>query len=89
MKQPYLMTREEWLLEKEKTSIKHGQVNYTKSSKNEEIQRINRLEYLLFGVGKWIYNKAFTEQWALDAIDSGIYDRYDMVILKAKEECLI
>jgi len=89
MKKPYLMTKEEWLLEKEKTSIKHGQLNYTKSSKNEEIQRLKRLEYLLFDIGKWLYDKAFTEEWALDAIDSGIYDRYDMIILKAKEEGLI
>lgn len=76
MKEPYLMTREEWYAEKEKTAIRHGQCNYTKNSKNEEVLRIERLQFLLFGVGEWLYKKAYTENWALEAIDTGYYDRY-------------
>lgn len=87
MKEPYLMTREEWYTEKEKTKVKHGQTNYTRSSKSEEIQRMARLEFLLFGVGEWIHNKACNgEGWAIEILENPIYDRYHMVIKKAKEE---
>jgi hypothetical protein len=90
LKPPYLMSREEWYSEKEKTAIRHGQLNYTKSSKSEEIARIARLEFLLFGVGKWIYDKACNgEEWALDILEYQIYDRYEMVIRKATDEGLL
>ena len=45
-KQPYEMTREEWNEEREKTKIKHGQKNLTKNSKNEEVARMQKLEFL-------------------------------------------
>jgi hypothetical protein len=90
LKPPYLMTREEWYAEKEKTAISHGQMNYTRNSKNEEIARIARLEFLLFGIGKWIYDKACNgEDWALEALEYPVYDRYEMIIKKATEEGLI
>lgn len=90
IKPPYLMTREEWYSEKEKTAISHGQMNYTKSSKSEEVARMSRLEFLLFGIGNWIYNKACNgEEWALELLDYPIYDRYEMILKKAKEEGLI
>lgn len=90
LKKPYLMTREEWNLEKEKTKIRHGQTNFTRNSKNEEATRISRLEFLLFGIGEWIYKKALKgDEWALDCLDYGIYDRYDTIIKKAKEEGFI
>lgn len=89
-KPPYEMTREEWKSEKEKCKILHGQMNLTKGSASQEISRMSRLEFLLFGIGEWIYNKACAgEEWALDALEYGCYDRYDMVINKAKEEGLI
>lgn len=65
-------------------------MNYTKKSKNEEVQRLARLEFLLFGIGKWIYDKACNgEEWALEALDYPTYDRYEMIIKKAIEEGLI
>jgi len=90
MKQPYQMTREEWNAEREKTKISHGQQNYTRNSKSEEVRRMERLNFLLFGIGEWIYNKACNgEQWALDVLDYQYYDKYDMIIKKAQEEGLI
>ena len=87
MKEPYKMTREEWYEEREKCSIKHGQSNFTRASKNEEVSRMGRLEFLCYGVGKWIYDKACAgEEWALENLEFGIYDTYEMVIKKAKEE---
>ena len=84
-KPPYLMSREEWEAEREKCHIQHGQMNLTKASASQEIARITSLEYLCYGVGEWIYNKAFTEEWALEALEYS-YDTYEMIIKKAKEE---
>ena len=81
------MTREEWNEEREKTKIKHGQKNLTKNSKNEEVARMQKLEFLLYGIGEWIYKKACKGDLnAIELLNNPTYDRYDTIIKKAKEE---
>ena len=83
------MTKKEWQEEREKTRA-GVQSNLTKSSKSEEIARINKLNFLLFGIGKWIYGKACDgEKWALECLEYPTYDRHDMIVKKAKEEGLL
>ena len=92
MKQPYEMTREEWLGEREKCQIAHGQQNLTRLSVSEDIARTGRLEFLMFGIGKYIYDKAVKgEEWALEALEYGrsAYDPYEVIMMKAKEEGLV
>lgn len=89
MKPPYLMTKDEWRAEREKT--RPGvQSNLTRASKSQEVARMAAVEHLMFGIGKWIYDKACDgHEWALDCLEYGIYDRHDMIIKKAREEGLI
>ena len=88
-KPPYLMSREEWKAEVEKNKVNWVQTNYTRHTASQEVRRLNRLTFLYFGVGKWLYDKACEgEEWALECIDYS-YDTYNMVIKKAKEEGLL
>lgn len=86
------MSFEEWSNEMEKTKISHGQTNYTRNSRSEEISRMDRRIFLLFNIGEWTYKRAEKgEEWALDALDYGLStnEKYDKIIEKAKEENLI
>ena len=91
MKEPYLMNREEWTTEYDSSRV-DGMPRYNSngSGRGETVSKLNKMEYLLFGIGKWIYDSAVNgEEWALECLEYNIYDKYEMVIKKAKEENLI
>jgi hypothetical protein len=88
-KPPYLMSREEWKAEVKENKANWVQTNYTRHTKSQEISRLNRLIFLYFDVGEWLYDKACKgEEWAQECLDYS-YDKYAMIIKKAKEEGLL
>jgi hypothetical protein len=63
--------------------------NANGSGRSETNAKLNRLEFLGFGVHAWLYQKAEAgDAEALEAIEYG-YDKYSMIIRKAKEEGLL
>ena len=91
-KQPYEMSREEWQFEYNQCRAdgmpRHNGAN--KSARNDSLRKLERMQFLLFGIGKWIYDLACKgEDFALEAFESQIYDNYDMVIKKATMEGIL
>lgn len=88
-KPPYEMSREEWKKEMD-LATPDGMPRYNSngSGRTETIRKLERKAFLLYGVGKWIYEKAEKgEEWALDALEYNIYDTYQMILNKRAEEC--
>jgi hypothetical protein len=83
------MTREEWKAAFEANTIDGNPIHNAanKAARNASLRKLAEKERLLYGIGKWIYQKACDgEEWALEAYEYQVFDRYDMVIKKAKEE---
>lgn len=86
------MSRGEWLkLREENRTDGMPRSRFTKHcSKSDTIQKLNMLEYLNFGIGKWVYDQAVLgAEWALEDLNYGIHDPYKRVIEKAKFEGLL
>jgi len=87
-KPPYLMTREEWKKEMDKATP-DGMPRYNAggAGRSDTIAKLERKEFLCYGVHKWIYDKACEGiQWALEIWEFEIYDKYEMILKKAIEE---
>ena len=81
------MTREEWMVEREKVRPEIVQSDYTRNSKSEAVSNMDRLRFLLYNIGSWIWNAALQgEDWAIEALEYGMYDRWEMVKRKRSEE---
>jgi len=90
MKKPYEMTREEWNSEYESNKPDGmPRFNSNGAGRSDTIRKLSNMEFLLYGVGKWIYDKAcIGEEWALECLEFQIYDKYDMIQKKYNEEKL-
>lgn len=88
--QPYELTREEFNHFRE---LFHpdcaSQSRAIKGSQNKMIQHAKIMDWLSFGVHKWLYEKAMNgDKEALFKLEYS-YSLYDEVILKAKEQNLL
>lgn len=91
-KHPWQMTYEEWSAEYDKLKCSWVPGNYTRASKSQEVDRMSRIIWLHFDVGRWIYEKAMEGyQWALDEIDfpSRGKEKHELIVRKAVEEGLL
>jgi hypothetical protein len=90
VKQPYEMTKKEWLLEMDKATPDGMPRYFGKNGRSNTISQINRNIFLCFGVSEWLHEKALQGcDFAIEALEYNIYDKYSMILLKAKEEGLI
>jgi hypothetical protein len=90
MKQPYLMSRDEWNAVRESLKVQ-GSGIFKPNSTNicAEVKRISDLTFIHFGVQHWLHEKAIQgDEASLELLLFG-YDVYEQLIFKAKEEGLI
>ena len=74
MKQPYLMTRDEWY-NAYQSAKPDGMPRYKSNRISGTISKIDCLEFLLFGINKWLIEMAYKgELFAIEAIQTGIYN---------------
>ena len=88
IKEPWQMSRDKWERAVDDLRVCHGfSALPTKASGSQETARIGELERLFFGVCGWLMEKALKgDTEALEMVEFNIYDKYEQVIKKAKEE---
>lgn len=88
---PYLLSREDWSRAIElNTPDGMPRYNSNGAGRSGSLSKIENKIKLLFNVHKWLYDKAMLgDEEAAECVETGIYDKYEMIIKKAKEQKLI